>query len=421
MTRQTPFGYPWPGGPFIDQDEARLVVEVLAARSPSRFFGVEPLHLCDRFEKEFSAQVGARYGVAVGSGTGALHVALTALGLGPGQEAIIPAYLWVSVAAAVVQRGAIPVLCEVDDSYCLDPADVRRKLTPRTRVIIHIHMSGATGNLQEVRAIARQHGAALLEDCAQAVGGSYKGRPLGSFGDLAIFSFQHSKALSTGEGGMVVTSDHTLYKRCQAAYDVGHSVDFERGGAPTVLWGLGTVMTELQAALGLVQLRKLPAITGALRAAKCRLREQLSQIPGLMLRRLEDSHGDNGSFLLTRYPDAATAAAMARRLVELGLVCGPHGQLVHYLPDWGFHIYYNIQQLTRKLSNSPDGFPWTHPANRAAPASYDKGTLPRSDELFARSVLQAVPSDTTAEDAEDMIRIYKQAAAELIPGSGAQA
>ncbi len=418
MMRQTPFGYPWPGGPFLDQDEARLVVEVLAARSPSRFSGAAPLHLCDRFEKEFSAQVGARYGVAVGSGTGALHVALTALGLGPGHEAIIPAYLWVSVAAAVVHRGAIPVLCEVDDSYCLDPVDVQRKLTPRTRVIIHVHMSGATGNLQQVRTLGRQHGVALLEDCAQAVGGSYKGRPLGSFGDLSIFSFQHSKALSTGEGGMVVTSDYALYKRCQAAYDVGHSVDFERGGEPTILWGLGTVMTELQAALGLVQLRKLQAITGAMRAAKRLLREQLAKIPGLTLRRLEDPQGDNGSFLLTRYPDAAAAAAMARRLIALGLVCGPHGQLVHYLPDWGFHLYYNIQQLTRKLSNSPDGFPWTHPQNCAAPVSYEKGTLPRSDELFARSVLQAVPSDTTAQDAEDMVRIYQQAAAELLPRGG---
>lgn len=414
MTRRAPFGYPWPGGPFIDQDEARLIIEVLAARSPSRFFGGQPLHLCDRFEQEFSAAVGARYGVAVGSGTGALQVALTALGLGPGQEAIIPAYLWVSVVAAVVHRGAIPVLCEVDESYCLDPADLVRKLTPRTRVIIHIHMSGATGNLQEVRAIAQRHDIRLLEDCAQAVGGSYLGRPLGSFGELSIFSFQHSKAMSTGEGGMVVTSDYALYKRCQAAHDIGHSEDFERGGPPTVLWGLGTVMTELQAAMGLVQLRKLPAITAAMRAAKSQLRRELAAVPGLTLRRIEDEQGDNGTFLLTRYPDAEKAAAMARRLIELGLICGPQARLVHYLPDWGFHLYSTIAQLTHKLSNSPDGFPWSHPQNRDAPKSYDKGTLPRSDALFARSVIQAIPSDTTAQDAADMIAIYRQAAAEVL-------
>lgn len=416
MTRKAPFGYPWPGGPFIDQDEARLLIEVMAARSPSRFFGAQPLHLCDRFEQEFSAAVGARYGVAVGSGTGALQVALTALGLGPGQEAIIPAYLWVSVVAAVIHRGAIPVLCEVDDSYCLDPADLRRKLTPRTRVIIAVHMSGATGNLQAVRALARQHGIRLLEDCAQAAGGSYHGRPLGSFGDLAIFSFQHSKAMSTGEGGMVVTSDYTLYKRCQAAHDIGHSEDFAGGGPPTVLWGLGTVMSELQAAMGLVQLRKLPAITRAMRAAKYLLRQELAGIPGLGLRRIEDEQGDNGSFLLTRYRDPETAAAMARRLSELGLTCGPQGRLIHYLPDWGFHLYSNIPQLTHKLSNSPDGFPWSHPDNRDSPWCYDKGTLPQSDALFARSVLQAIPSDTSAQDAADMAAIYRQAAAEVIGG-----
>ena len=226
------------------------------------------------------------------------------------------------------------------------------------------------------------------------------------------------------------------------AIDIHQQYETQEDGAIRARPGIKTVNMHFLVALGRISYEKLKAFrthcSKALRRdadahkqqfpdmhdpeiANRRLREQLSQIPGLTLRRLEDPHGDNGSFLLTRYPDAATAAAMARRLVELGLVCGPHGQLVHYLPDWGFHIYSNIQQLTRKLSNSPDGFPWTHPENRAAPASYDKGTLPRSDELFARSVLQAVPSDTTAEDAEDMIRIYKQAAAELIPGSGAQA
>lgn len=414
MTRKVPFGYPWPGGPFIDQDEARLLFEVLAARAPSRFFGAEPLHLCDRFEQELSAAVGAQYGVAVGSGTGALHVALTALGVGPGQEVILPAYLWVSVVAAVIHRGAIPVICEVDDSYCLDPTDLVGKLTPRTRVIIHVHMSGATGNLNEIRAIAQRHDLRLLEDCAQAGGGSYHGRRLGSFGDLAIFSFQHSKAMSTGEGGMVVTSDYALYKRCQAAHDIGHSEDFARGGPPTLLWGLGTVMSELQAAMGLVQLRKLPTIVSAMRAAKSLLRRELAGIRGLTLRRIEDEAGDNGSFLLTRYPDAQTAAAMARRLVELGLRCGPQGQLVHYLPDWGFHLYSNIPQLTHKLSNSPDGFPWSHPENRAAPRSYALGTLPRSDALFARTVLQAIPSDAPLTDAADMAAIYRQAAAEVM-------
>lgn len=414
MTRTAPFGCPWPPAPYLGEEEARLVLAVLEARSPSRFFGVQPLHLCDRFEHEFSAFIGVRHGVAVGSGTGALHVALAALGVGPGQEVIVPSYLWVSVVSAVVRTGAIPVLCEIDESYCLDPVDLVRKITARTTGIIHVHMSGATGNIEEVSAIAQSRGLFLLEDCAQAAGGTYKGRRLGSFGDLAIFSFQYSKAMTTGEGGMVVTDDYRLYKRCQAAHDVGHSEDFAAGGPPTVLWGVGTVMTELQAALGLVQLRRLPAIVQAMHTTKYRLVHHLRSIAGIGLRSVADQPGDNGAFLITRYADAATAAAMARRLVELGLSCGPQGRLLHYLPDWGFHIYYNIPQLTSKLSNSPDGFPWTHPANRESDYSYAKGSLPRSDDLFARSVLQAVPSFATEQDVLDMIRIYQQAAAEVI-------
>ncbi|MBI5547185.1 MAG: DegT/DnrJ/EryC1/StrS family aminotransferase, partial [Deltaproteobacteria bacterium] len=241
---------------------------------------------------------------------------------------------------------------------------------------------------------------------------SFHGRRLGTFGDIAIFSFLVTKAMTTGEGGIAVTNDPELYKRCQAAHDVGHSEDYEglRGGQPTVLWGLGTVMSELQGAMGLVQLSKLDQIVGSLRRTKYRLREALSSIPGIAFRRVEDPAGDNGSFLITRYQDPATATRMAQALRELGLEGGPDGKLVHYLPEWGFHVYSNIPQLVQRLSNSPDGFPWTHPANAESRYSYARGALPQSDELFARSVLQMVPSNSTDEDVQDMIAIYRRAA-----------
>lgn len=412
--RERPFGGPWPGAHHLDDEEAQLVLAVLAARSPSRFSAMCPLELCDRFERAFSAAVGVPHGVAVNSGSGALHVAMAALGVGPGQEVIVPGYLWISVVAAVVRCGAIPVLCEIDDSYALDPRDLERRITPRTTAIVHVHMSGATGNLDAVKVIAASRGLRLIEDCAQAAGGSYRGRMLGSFGHVSIFSFNVAKGMTTGEGGMVVTPDYVLYKRCQAAHDVGHSEDFDGRLPPTVLWGLGTVMTELQAAMGLVQLGKLPQIVGRMRAAKRRLRAALAGIPGIELRRLDDPDGDNGSFLITRYRDFPTAAAMAARLIALGLTCGPHGRLVHHFPDWGFHLYSNIPQLVHRLSNSPDGFPWTHPANRDNLPDYAPGSLPRTDDLFARSVLQAIPADATDRDTDDMIAIYRRAAAEVL-------
>lgn len=407
--RDRPLGHGFPGAHFLDAEEIQLAVRVLQARSPSRFYGVQPQHLCDLFERLFSRSVGARHGVAVGSGTGALHVALAALGVGPGQEVIVPGYLWVATVAAVVHRGAIPVLCEIDDTYCLDPADLARKITPRTTVVIPVHMSGAAGDLSRICAVARAAGLRVLEDCAQAAGGSHDGRPLGSFGDAAIFSFQYTKAMTTGEGGMVVTSDDDLHRRCRAAHDIG--LCEEPGREATVLWGLGAVMTELQAALGLAQLGKLPRIVGALRGAQRRLRAALAELPGavVQLRRLCDEAGDNGSFLITRYADRETAARVAQRLIDLGLSAGPHGRLVHHFPDWGLHLYYNIPQLVRKLSNSPDGFPWTHPLNRLSQYDYGPGSLPRTDDLFARSVLQAVPANATFADVADMIEIYRRA------------
>ena len=413
--RHRPFGREFPGAHFIDDQEIDAVAEVLRARSPSRFFGIQPQNTCERLERAFCEYVGLRFGVATCSGTGALHVALAALGVGPGQEVIVPGYLWINTVAAVINRGAIPVLCEVDDSFCMDPEDLVRKITPRASTVIAIHMSGATGNLEQVCAVARARGLKVLEDCAQAAGGSYRGRKLGTFGDIAIFSFQVTKALTTGEGGIAVTDDPLLFKRCQAAMDVGHSEDFDGilGGRPTVLWGVGAVMSELQGAMGLVQLAKLDRIVSSMRRTKYTVREALLQIPGIGLRRIDDPAGDNGAFLITRYRDRAQAAQMATSLRALGLECGPDGRLVHHLPEWGFHIYSNIPQLVHHLSTSSDGFPWTHPLNAPSRYDYALGALPRSDELFSRSVLQIVPSNCTDEDIADLIAIYRTAAARM--------
>lgn len=411
--RTRPFGHPFPGAPFIGGEELEAVAAVLHARSPSRFSGVEPLELCDRFERDFAAYVGASHAVATGSGSGALNVALAALGVGPGQEVIVPGYMWIATLAAVVHRGAIPVLCEIDDTYTMSPEDLRRKITPKTTVVLPVHMSGATGDLEEVCAVAREHGLKVLEDCAQACGGSYRGRKLGTFGDAAIFSFQYTKAMTTGEGGMVTTSDPGLHLRCRAAHDVGHAEDPE-GGPPAVLWGLGTVMTELQAAMGLVQLGKLDRIVLSMRRAKHQLLAGLHGIRGLELRRTGDPSGDNGSFLVTRYPNEEAARAMAAELIALGLTAGPGGRLVHHFLDWGFHIYSNVPQLVERWSNSPDGFPWTHPLNAGSERSYAKGALPKTDDLFARSVLQAIPSASTSDDVVDMVAIYREAARRVL-------
>jgi 8-amino-3,8-dideoxy-alpha-D-manno-octulosonate transaminase len=409
------FGYEWPAAHTLGREEIDLVAQVVANRSPCREYGPRPQGMCEQFEYAFRDFVGVKHALGVNSGTSALNVAMAALQIGPGHEVIVPGYMWISVISAVVHRGAIPVLCEIDDSFCLDPADLERKITSRTRAVVHVHMNGATGNIDKVRHIAQTRGLKLIEDCAQAVGGSFGGRRLGSFGDVAIFSFQFAKAMSTGEGGMIVTDDDELYLRCLAIHDVGYAqmpqgVATKGPIAPVATWGLGVMMTELQGALGVAQLRKLPTTIQKMGRAKARLIEALTDVPGIRLRRVDDKKGDIGAFLITLYRDEPTAAAMARSLIALGLRSGPGGRLVHHLPDWGFHLYYNIEPLVRKTGLADDGIPWTHPLNHASQYDYQKGALPQSDALMARAVVQAIPANCADNDVDAMVDMYRQSA-----------
>jgi dTDP-4-amino-4,6-dideoxygalactose transaminase len=411
--RTTPLGYEWPGAYFVGAEEMELIDEVVKARSPFRYYGLDCRHMCDQFEKEFADYVGSPHALAVSSGTAALNVAMSALGIGPGQEVLVPGYLWISTVAAVVQRGAIPVLCEIDDSFAMDPEDMERKITPRTTAAVAVHMSGAGNNIQAICDVARRRRLRVVEDCAQAAGGSAHGKCLGSFGDIGIFSFQYNKAMTTGEGGMVVTADPLLMKRAQAAHDIGHSRNLAGRlvvDPNVLLWGSGTRMSELQAAFGLAQLRKLDRITGAMRHAKYRLREAVGKLPGVTCRRIDDPSGDNGSFLITTYPTADAARNMVERLKQLGIANGPDGMLLCHFDHWGFHLYYNLPALVKKASVSADGFPWTHPLNAQSVYDYDQGALPRTDDLLARTAIQAIPSNCSDEDVDDLIAAYRVAA-----------
>ncbi|MFH0797216.1 MAG: DegT/DnrJ/EryC1/StrS family aminotransferase [Candidatus Omnitrophota bacterium] len=410
-------GYEWPGAYFVGAEELELVTKVVRAKSPFRYYGLDCQHMTDRLEKEFAGYTGSRYALAVSSGTSALNVALAALGVGPGQEVIVPGYMWVSTVAAVVNRGAIPVLAEIDDSFCLDPKDLKRKITPRTTVVIPVHMSGAPGNILEVCAISRRYNLKIVEDCAQACGASYHKKKIGTFGDIGCFSFQYNKAMTTGEGGMVITNDELFYKRSLAAHDIGHSRNLAGRlvvDPKVLLWGLGTRMSELQAAFGLAQLRKLNKITDAMRTAKYKIRTAVSNLPGITLRRMDDPKGDNGSFLITSYPTPEKAKRMSERLKILGVQAGPDSLLLCYFEQWGFHLYYNMPALVKKASTSPDGFPWTHPLNKNSVYEYDKGSLPRTDDLFSRSVIQAIPSNSRAKNAAMIIKAYRTAAKEIL-------
>ncbi len=410
--RTQPLPLEFPGVHHMDDEEVEAAVRILRSRSLFRYYGIDFQNEVAGFEADFAAFAGARHAVAVSSGTGALHTALAALGVGPGQEVIIPAYMWVSVIAAVVNQGAIPVLADIDQSFCLDPKAVQRQITAKTRGIIMVHMSGAAGDVVAVRQIARDRGLFLLEDCAQCAGGTVGGRKVGTFGDMGIFSFQMNKNMTAGEGGCIVTDDPRLAARAFACHDQGYTRDED--GRPVQndpdlrLWGKGYRLDELRAAVLRVQLRKLPSTVARMRRSKYRIREALSLFPRVTLRTIQDPAGDTGCFLITTYPDGDTARKVSSALRAEGIRTFPQGISNVVMTDWGLHLYWRNASLVEHASLDKGGFPWRLAENAGMARTYGKGTCPVADSLFERSILIPIPSCLTESDEDDIIHAFRK-------------
>jgi dTDP-4-amino-4,6-dideoxygalactose transaminase len=410
--RTTPLPLEFPGMYYLDEAEIQAVVRVLKSRSLFRYYGVDLQGEVAAFEGEFAEFIGVEHALAVTSGSAALATALSALGVGPGQEVIVPAYLWVAVVAAVVNLGAIPVLADIDETFTLDPEDVERRITPRTRGIIVVHMSGAPADVPALLPIARKRRLFLLEDCAQCAGGSIGGRKVGSFGDMGIFSFQMNKNMSSGEGGCVVTNDPRLYHRAMAAHDNGYARDGSGRAMYDDLdlcfWGRGCRLDEMRGAILRVQLEKLPKIIAHMRQSKYRLRRALEDFPQVRLRRIVDTDGDTGCFLILTLESKNEARRIQQALRAEGIATLPQGITDVVMTDWGLHIYSNIVSLVNKTSTDGRGFPWSLAENRASKAEYAKGTCPFADSLFERSVLLTIPSCLTEDDENDIMRAFRK-------------
>lgn len=400
----------FPGVHHMDEEEVNAALRVLRSRSPFRYCGVDLQGEVQAFETEFASFLGISHCLAINSGTGSLHAALAALGVGPGQEVIVPAYMWVSVVAAVVNLGAIPVLADIDDTFCLDPAAMEAAITPRTTGVIAVHMSGAPADIAAIQKVTRSHGLFLLEDCAQCAGGSVDGRKVGTFGDIAIFSFQMNKNMTSGEGGCLVTNDKRLYNRAVACHDTGYARS-SAGRAlfddlDLCLWGRGYRMDEIRAAILRVQLRKLPTIVWQMHHSKYRIRQALEQYSEIQLRRIVDPDGDTGCFLLTTFQDPETAKQINRALRAEGIVTLAQGVNDIVMTQWGLHIYYNIPSLVHKTGVDKRNSPWSLIENKDSHTAYGKGTCPVADSLFERTILLAIPSCLTDGDEQDIIHAF---------------
>jgi len=318
--------------------------------------------------------------------------------------------MWVSVVAAVVNLGAIPVLVDIDHTFGIDPDLLPHRITPRTRGIIAVHMSGAPINIKPIAKIAREHGLFLLEDCAQANGASVDGQKVGTFGDMAVFSFQMNKNMTSGEGGCVVTRTERLYRRAVASHDLGYARD-DQGrlmveDPDLCVWGRGYRLDELRGALLRVQLRKLPKIVQNMHKSKYRIRQALETLPGIKLRRIVDCSGDTGAFLITTYESPTIAQNVNHALRAEGITTYPQGLSNIVMTNWGLHLYYNIVSLVSRRSVDNAGFPWNLVENAGSEKRYEKGTCPVADGLFEQSIIMSIPSCLTPEDEADVIQAF---------------
>jgi dTDP-4-amino-4,6-dideoxygalactose transaminase len=369
---------------LIGEEEIQEVLKVLRSGYLFRYGislgpDVDPRFLGKvlEVEQEVARYCGLRYAVAVNSGTSALLTALAGLGIGPGDEVIVPGYTFIASLSSVIFSRAVPVLAEVDRTFNLDPEDVEAKITPRTKAIMAVHMMGNPARLNELKAIADAHGLFLIEDCAQAFGATYHGRPVGAIGTIGAFSFNVYKTITSGDGGMIVTDDEEIFKRCFAFHDQGHSPlrhGVEIGQRPFI--GLDLRFTELQAAVLLAQLRKLPQIVSRLRANKQRYKEIIAELPGIEFRELPDPAGDCATMLTVILPNEELARAVAK---DLG---------TKVTADAGWHVYSNMEQILEQRTVTPEKCPFTCSpyANKGGSMRYWKGMLPRTDALLARSL-----------------------------------
>lgn len=377
-----------PGYELFGAEEKKEISDVLNTGVLFRYEFAEQrqgIWKVKEFEEKFAAYCGARHAQAVTSGTAALKVALTALGVGPGDEVITQGFTFVATWEAILETGAVPVFTEVDATLNMDPEDLKKKIGPRTRCIIPVHMLGAAAKISEIATIAKQRNIPLLEDTAQAAGGRVGGRHLGTFGQCGTFSFDSVKTLTTGEGGMIITEDPELWRKMSEYQDHGHDHFANpggRGGEGRSFIGFNYRMMELQGAIGLAQLQKLDGMLATQRAIKSRLKSAASVLPGVGFRHLVDAQGDSATFFAFSLEDAEHCRRVNASLRGDG--CGAINfaeNSWHYYPRW--------EHLLQGKTLTSSGYPFTEPGGKKR-FVYDPLILPKSAEILGRTLVYPI-------------------------------
>lgn len=364
-----------PGLHYFDEVEERLVLEAVRARKMTRyrFDGDMEQSNTYLFERKLESFLGAPHCLGVNSCTSALFLALRGLGIAPGDEVLVPGYTFIATLAAIIHAGAIPVLCEIDASLTMNPEDARARITPRTKAILPVHMLGAPCRMDALEQVARENDLFLIEDTAQAMGGTFRDSRLGAIGDAGAFSLNVFKTMTAGDGGVLTTRRESLYQSAFAIHDHGFA-PMRSGVKPdSEHFGLNMRMHELAGSVALAQLEKLPRILEDQRRRKRLFLESIGGVPGATRRILNDPDGECATLIVYIFDTPQRAARVAGSLGSRTLI------------DSGMHYYGNMSQLTQ-----PGAWPRAGDVPSNLEQRYGRGCLPRTDDILARSVALSV-------------------------------
>ena len=325
-----------PGFELFGEAERKEVNEVMETGVLMRY-GFDGMRQGRWKSKELEAEMEKRLNVKhaqlASSGTAALNLALAALGIGAGDEVIMPAFTFVASFESIITAGATPILVDIDDTLTLSPAAVEKAITPRTKLVMPVHMCGSMADLDALQAICKKHNLLLLEDAAQAFGAPYKGRYLGTIGDAGCFSFDYVKTITCGEGGAMITNNDQYAKHADHFSDHGHDHEgTDRGAETHPFIGYNYRISELHSAVGLAQIRRMDDFIGTQRKNKKILKDALKTIPGISFRRLPDEEGDSATFLSFFMP----SADQAREVIKLFSANGVDGCFYYFDNNWHY-------------------------------------------------------------------------------------
>jgi 8-amino-3,8-dideoxy-alpha-D-manno-octulosonate transaminase len=384
-----------PGFEFFGDEERKEVNDVLETGILMRYGFDGPrkgIWKSKELEAAICSRFGSEYAQLTSSGTAALTTAMAALGIGAGDEVIMPAFTFVASFEAVLSMGAIPVLVDIDESLTLAPDAVKAAITTKTKCVMPVHMCGSMADLDALKEICAAHKLILLEDACQSIGGTYKGKALGTIGDAGTFSFDFVKTITCGEGGVVMTNNKDIYIKSDAFTDHGHDhLGVDRGADLHPFLGYNFRISELHAAVGLAQIKKLDTFLSLQKRNNQILRSYIQQVPGVSFRVVPDPAGDSYSFLSWFLPSQDKTEKAIEALKAAGIL---GGNFYWYANNWHYIRKWDHLKTAKSLYALSE-------AQQNALTSLQNNAFAKSDAVMSRCISTAISLTWTEEQVHE--------------------